>query len=224
MDNDNGPGTGRRTPDGRTGPDYGGWDADPGGLWQGAIDEYSELIESGTEMDPAIVYDAGDGHLYPADGQHRLRAYRKAGRHEMPCLIVKGSRCKRILRGLEENRKHTAERLSREEQHHAVEVLLREKPGLSDGAIGRLVGLTDRGVAKIRKGATPNSSESPTRTGVDGRVYSMTNLTRPSPAASAPAAPELPTVVPYFFPARGLRHHPLSHRRQPVATAAAATC
>ena len=59
-------------------------------LREQTVIEYSELIQAGKEMDPAVVFDV-DGELHLSAGAHRRAAYKMAGRTTMPCEVRKGT-------------------------------------------------------------------------------------------------------------------------------------
>src|SRR5689334_3576782 len=86
------------------------------GLQESAIAEYEQMIRDGMTLEPALVYKAPDGKLFPATGEHRKEAYGRAGMQAMPCMIKPGSRWDAICEGIKDNR-HGAKLTTADKRH-----------------------------------------------------------------------------------------------------------
>ena len=141
------------------------------GLRESAVAEYAQAIREGGTFEPAVVYRDGTS-LHLAAGHHRLEAYRAAGKDKMPCIVREGTAWDAIKGGIKDNLQHRGERLTRADRRHNAELVLRKGPGMSDRAIGDLVGLSHTSVGKFRRemGSTGQSCQSDVRVGRDGRA------------------------------------------------------
>ena len=74
------------------------------------VDEYVQALADGAQFPPVVVFRA-DGAEMLADGFHRVFAYRKAGRFEVPADVYHGTREEALWFALGANRAH-GQRLS----------------------------------------------------------------------------------------------------------------
>jgi len=75
------------------------------GLRDSAVEEYAAIVKAGQDMDPIKVFhDAETYHL--AAGFHRVEAYRRAGRTDIPAEIRQGGRWEAIQAGIKSNLAH----------------------------------------------------------------------------------------------------------------------
>ena len=165
-------------------------------LRPGAVRDYAELIERGTEMDPAVAFDDGKGALRLLAGYHRAAAFRQAGRDAMPCIVRHGTKWDAVKFGIADNAAHKGERPSAADKRHNVKLVLQQQPGLSYVAIADLCGVSDKTVAGRRAfmESTSEIPRSPRRIGRDGRTINVEAAgTRPQSPPSAPVPPESQT-------------------------------
>jgi len=145
----------------------------------------------------------------------------------MPCLVRPGSQWDALQYGLRDNLQHRGERLSRADQQHNIKLVLRERPGMSDRAIGELCGVSPSTVAKYR--APVQVGQVTQRVGRDGKVYDTANLERTPAVVPAPGPvpepveqvlasngeqPTPPAAVPELIPAQAV---PVGQQAEPVA-------
>jgi hypothetical protein len=146
------------------------------GIRPAAVQDLMDLIEVGQAIDPAHVFvdrESNPARCWMSDGHHRLRAYRNLGRASMPCRVFYGNRLQALIAGLRANRRHTGERLSNADKAAAIQVVLRERCTLANGAIAGFVGCDPKTVAKRREEMIADK-EVPicdAREGLDGKVY-----------------------------------------------------
>jgi ParB-like chromosome segregation protein Spo0J len=137
-----------------------------------------------------VVFDGAEYWL--VDGFHRRWAAVKAKVKQFKCRIVQGTREDARWLSYSVNIEHGLRRTN-EDKKKAVVAALKHPKGatMSDGKIAEHVGVSDRMVAKYRQHAqpTPKDSESPTRTGRDGRTTNTANIgskRKKPPASEAP--------------------------------------
>ena len=93
------------------------------------VDEYVQALADGAQFPPVVVFRA-DGAEMLADGYHRVFAYRKAGRSEIPADVYHGTREDALWFALGANRAH-GQRLSGADKRRAIELAYRAWPDLS---------------------------------------------------------------------------------------------
>jgi hypothetical protein len=154
-----------------------------------AVAEYAELISSGIDLDPAVVFDV-DGELHLASGAHRRAAYQQAGRDSMPCELRTGTLWDAIEFGIRDNQRHVGERLTTADKRHNVQVVLKAKPKLSNSAIAELCAVSDKTVAKYRAEleGTSEIPKSDGRVGQDGRTIQIGQIGVQKPESAGLAA------------------------------------
>jgi len=116
------------------------------------VREYAELIASGVEFDPILVWDRG-GEYWVVDGVHRLTAYKRAGKSEVPVRFVSvADEVEFRLLAISANAKHGLP-LKREEKQLLAQTLY--KLGVSIKRIAQALGVSERAVyswtAKVRE-------------------------------------------------------------------------
>ena len=114
------------------------------------VDDYVAELGEGTRFPRAIVYRDEAGVNWLAAGHHRYAAHKRAALPTMACWVRYGSRFQAILGGLEDNNKHKAERLTREDRKHGAELILKEHPEWKNREIGRAAGIDHKTVAAYR--------------------------------------------------------------------------
>ena len=160
------------------------------------VDEYVQALADGAEF-PAVVVFRADGAEMLADGFHRVFAYRKAGRSEVPADVYHGTREDALWFALGANRAH-GQRLTGADKRRAIELAYRAWPDLSQVRIAAQVGCAQQYVSRVR-GQLTTSGKLPDRVvGVDGRRRAATrpaSSSRPEAAPSSDAAADSPAPV-----------------------------
>jgi DNA-directed RNA polymerase subunit M/transcription elongation factor TFIIS len=115
------------------------------------VEEYAEMMASGTVFDPVEGVQAEDGLIYIFDGFHRGEA---AKRTEATLLVnlQSGTRTKAEWQALTANQKHGLRRTNKDKQH-VVRQALRHPYGIrsSNREIARHCGVDDKTVGRIRQ-------------------------------------------------------------------------
>ena len=146
------------------------------------VEDYAESLGEGAVFPPVVAFSDGSSY-WLADGFHRLRAFRRAGREEIEADVYAGSLDDALWFALGANRAHGA-RLSRADKRHAIELAFRTWPVLSQGRVARHVGCTQQYVSKIREQVT-TSCDLPDRVlGRDGKLYSARRPASVPPVSS----------------------------------------
>src|SRR4051794_33574561 len=110
-----------------------------------AIQDYAERPD---ELPPARVAEI-DGRMLLVGGLHRLRAWERAGRSAIPCVVERTSWPEAGQAGVADNKAHGV-RLSAKDKRASIRLLLAEVPDLSDRAIAELVGCSPSTVGSVR--------------------------------------------------------------------------
>lgn len=121
-------------------------------LYPEVVDQYRESLEDGEVFPPLVVAEA-EGRFWLVDGFHRYEAYKRLGRLEVDCTIVKmPSKAEAWLYALQFNRDHGL-RLTNADKRYRVERLLKdpEWSRWSDREIARRVGVSHNLVSELRK-------------------------------------------------------------------------
>ena len=84
------------------------------------VEDYAERLGEGAAFPPVVAFSDGSS-CWLADGSHRLRAFRRAGRGEVEADVYAGTLDDALWFALGANRAHGA-RLSRADKKHAVEL------------------------------------------------------------------------------------------------------
>lgn len=142
------------------------------------VGDYAEAMEAGAEFPPIVVFFDGKRH-WLADGVHRFYAAQNAKKRHIQAEIRKGGKEAAQWYAIGANTAHGLRRTNADKRR-AVELALKHANGakMSDGKIAEHVGVADRTVNRIRAELepTPTLSESPTRTGRDGRTIDTSNI------------------------------------------------
>lgn len=121
-------------------------------LYPEVVDQYRESLEDGEVFPPLVIAEA-EGRFWLVDGFHRYEAYKRLGRLEVDCTIVKmPSKAEAWLYALQFNRDHGL-RLTNADKRYRVQRLLRdpEWSRWSDREIARRVGVGHVFVSNLRK-------------------------------------------------------------------------
>jgi hypothetical protein len=140
------------------------------------VAEYAEaMADPATVFPPAVVYYDGKDH-WLADGFHRVAAWARIGRTEVPCDVRQGDRRRAILHSVAANSAHGLRRTN-EDKRRAVLTLLddAEWSQWSDREIARRCGVSAPLVAAVRGSLTVNyySEEPVTYTTKHGTTAQM---------------------------------------------------
>lgn len=105
-----------------------------GVMIDGVVNDYMELLDV---LPPVVVFHDGEAY-WLADGFHRLRAFEKAGQHDIPAEIRQGTRRDAILFSVGANAEHGLRR-TRADKQRAVLTLLHDAEwgAWSDSEIAR---------------------------------------------------------------------------------------
>jgi len=167
---------------------------------EATVAEYAEaMADPSTAFPPAIVYYDGKDY-WLADGFHRVAAWARVGRDEVPTEIRQGSRRDAILHSCAANSAHGLRRTN-DDKRRAVETLLRddEWSQWSDNEISRRCAVSQPFVGKMRAALTSNViSEERTYTTKHGteakmdtsRIGAGSELDRSQPGADSEAVHE----------------------------------
>jgi len=148
------------------------------GINEATIERYVEDKRNGAQFPPVkVIFDGTDYWLW--DGFHRVEADRRLGRTEVLVEISQGTREDAQWESFGANKDHGLPR-TREEKERAIRSALRHAKAvaLSDSAIARHLGVSDKTVAKYRgeMEATSEIPKSTVRVGADGRTYNTANI------------------------------------------------
>ena len=121
------------------------------------VTEYAEaMADPNTVFPPVVVYSDGQDY-WLADGFHRIAAWQRIGREEIPADVRDGDRRMALLHSVASNSAHGLRRTNADKRH-AVTILLEdpEWSGWSDREIARRCAVTHPFVSKVRAGLTGN--------------------------------------------------------------------
>lgn len=161
---------------------------------QAVVDDYAELMKSGTTFPPIIVFRKGKDHFL-ADGTHRLLAVQKNGEKTIECDVRQGGQAEALWFAAGSNQSHGLRRTNADKRM-AVEIALKLKPKSSDRAIAEHCGVGPDLVGAVRCQLSENDSCPPPqeRIGRDGRVRKLPppppSRPRPLPPVPKPPAKE----------------------------------
>lgn len=160
------------------------------------VSEYMEALQDGVEFPPlSCVFDGTTYWL--VDGFHRLEAYRRAGKHEVPISITNGSHGDALKLALGANISHGLRRTNEDKRkavkvayENCVELGLGENP--SARLIAELCGVSNTFVSQVSTVYTCAQQYAP-KTGRDGKSYPPP---RPPKTESQVAKVEMSTPPP----------------------------
>jgi uncharacterized ParB-like nuclease family protein len=161
------------------------------------VSEYMEALQDGAEFPPlSCVFDGTTYWL--TDGFHRLEAYRRAGKHEVPVSITNGSHGDALKLALGANISHGLRRTN-EDKRKAVKVAWENcvELGLGENPSARLIAdlcgvhhtFAQNQLATV---ATCVQQYAP-KTGRDGKSYPVPPPRPPKREPSEPIAPKADT-------------------------------
>lgn len=118
-----------------------------GAIIDGVVNDYMELLDV---LPPVVVFHDGEAY-WLGDGFHRLRAFEKAGQHDIPAEIRQGTRRDAILFSVGANAQHGLRR-TRADKQRAVLTLLHDAEwgAWSDSEIARRCNVSHTMVATLR--------------------------------------------------------------------------
>ncbi len=129
------------------------------------------LAETEAELPPILVHRST---MRIIDGMHRLRAAMAGGKREIRVRFFDGDENEAFLHAVRENVTHGLP-LSLEDRRAATRRIVAASPHLSDRAIARCTGLSDKTVSAIRERSSAESPQSSKRIGMDGRARPLNN-------------------------------------------------
>jgi hypothetical protein len=117
----------------------------------GAIEEFAESMNDGASFPPVIVCYDGDTY-WCADGFHRVKAARKAGKAAIAAKVYEGGKDDALLRSVGANVAHGIRRTNKDKRR-AVTILLRHEVWGKWGVreIARRAGVTHPTVTAVKK-------------------------------------------------------------------------
>jgi ParB-like chromosome segregation protein Spo0J len=124
------------------------------------------LAEAEAELPPILVHRST---MRVIDGMHRLRAAIASGEQEISVRFFEGDEDQAFLHAVRENVTHGLP-LTLDDRRAAAERIIVRSPHLSDRAISRYTGLSDKTIGALRGRSNAESSQSIIRIGVDGRA------------------------------------------------------
>jgi N6-adenosine-specific RNA methylase IME4 len=149
--------------------------------YQHIIESYAELMESGIEFPPIVVFQNGqpESGYWLADGFHRTQAAILIERSEIKADIRSGDKEDAAWYAYGANKQHGMQMNHADKQRNVKLALAHPHTiteNLSDRAIANHVGVDHKTVAKYREGLTGEIPQSDTRKGLDGRVINTRNI------------------------------------------------
>jgi len=151
--------------------------------WDHVADMQQALADGADLPAISVIYDGTAYWLW--DGFHRWHAYANIGRLEIPVVISQGTQEDAQWESFAANQAHGLKRTPSERERAIRGALKHPKAsGLSNSAIGKHLGVSDKTVDKYRKEmeSTSEIPKSITRIGADGRTYNTQNIGSNRPA------------------------------------------
>lgn len=141
---------------------------------EATVAEYAEAMEDpNTVFPPAIVYHDGRGY-WLADGFHRVAAWQKIGRTEIPADVRQGDRRRAILHSCAANAAHGLRRTNADKRRAVLTLLEDEEWGQwSANKIAKQCGVSHTFVNGIKSSLETVSSETRTYTDKHGNETQM---------------------------------------------------
>lgn len=166
---------------------------------QGLIDEYTEVIESqGAEaLPPVTAFTEDNGVFYVADGYHRIRAHRAAGKEGVMCQVHQGGLREALLHAVGANASHGLRRTSTDKRA-AVAVMLEdvEWSQWSDRRIAKTCNVSDKLVATVRRDSNPETAQTAVSAAIEPAEVEMpAAYTVPPPRSRRPTTITIPPAA-----------------------------
>ncbi|WP_052418082.1 ParB N-terminal domain-containing protein [Pseudooceanicola atlanticus] len=186
------------------------------------VAEYAEaMADPDTVFPPCIVYYDGKSY-WLADGFHRVAAWARVGRTEVPAEVRQGDRRRAMLHSAAANKAHGLRR-SREDRRRAIMMMLEDEEWgrWSDREIARHVGASPTTVSKYRSESVTVQLDSEPRTyttkhGTEATMNTA-KIGKPAEAVRPPAeSAPVPEPQPDHQPT-GAEPEPKSEDPQPKA-------
>lgn len=138
-------------------------------IHEDTVAEYAEAMANPETVFPPIIVYFDGADYWLADGFHRLEAWKRIGRAEVPAEIRQGDRRKAILHSVAANSAHGLRRTN-EDKRRAVQTLLEDAEWAqwSDREIARRCAVSNHFVSSVRASLTGNS---PSENADQPRVY-----------------------------------------------------
>lgn len=138
-------------------------------IHEDTVAEYAEAMANPETVFPPIIVYFDGADYWLADGFHRLEAWKRIGRAEVPAEIRQGDRRKAILHSVAANSAHGLRRTN-DDKRRAVLTLLEdaEWSQWSDREIARRCAVSNHFVSSVRASLTGNS---PSENAEQPRVY-----------------------------------------------------
>lgn len=124
------------------------------------------LAEIGEKLPPILVHSRT---MRVIDGMHRIRAAVLRGEDSIEVEFLDGDETDVFVRAVEVNVTHGLP-LSLRDRKAAASRIATARPDWADRAIARIVGLSPKTVAAVRRSSSEESPHSNTRVGLDGRT------------------------------------------------------
>jgi ParB-like nuclease domain len=124
------------------------------------------LVETEAELPPILVH---RDTMRVIDGMHRLRAAMASGKQEISVRFFDGDENEAFLHAVRENVTHGLP-LTLDDRRAAAQRIISSSPHLSDRAIGKYTGLSDKTVSALRERSSAEGAQSSKRVGIDGRA------------------------------------------------------
>jgi uncharacterized ParB-like nuclease family protein len=137
------------------------------------IEDYAEDLHAGVIFPPVDVFFDGKSFIL-SDGFHRYHAFRKAGKTEIDCKVIKGTFRDALLHSLKSNKKHGLRR-TREDKWICATTILKDEEWCkwSNNAIAKTIGVSHTFIGSVKKElATLQVGNSPSP---DNRVVKTSN-------------------------------------------------
>lgn len=148
------------------------------------VADYRERMEDGDVFPPIVVFFDGT-HYWLADGFHRVEAARSADFTAIDAEVHQGALLDAQWYSYSANKGHdnSGLRRSNADKRRAVEAALRHSYAqkYSDRQVAEWIGVSNHMVGDYRK-TTVKDSQSPIRTGRDGRTINTANIGKSKPA------------------------------------------
>ena len=131
------------------------------------VSEYADRMIEGDKFPAVVLFEEG-GKLWIGDGWHRVMAARQMGAIDIAADVRPGGRKEALQYALGANAANGLRR-SNADKRRCIEIARLEFGGLSDNAIAKMCGVTDKTVKSARP-VNIGNSEVEKRMGADGKM------------------------------------------------------